>query len=45
MLTASSVFRREIWEPILLPVCKDWNEDLVSGALTASPAITVVHSL
>ena len=30
---------------ILLPVCKDWNEDLVSGALTASPAITVVQSL
>ena len=30
---------------ILLPVCKDWNEDLVSGALTASPAMTAVQSL
>ena len=30
---------------ILLPVYKDWNEDLVSGALTASPAMTVVQSL
>ncbi|MBM6887959.1 toprim domain-containing protein, partial [Pseudoflavonifractor phocaeensis] len=30
---------------ILLPVRKDWNEDLVSGALTASPAMTAVQSL
>ena len=30
---------------ILLPVCKDWNEDLVSGALAVSPAMTAVQSL
>ncbi|OUQ61344.1 hypothetical protein B5E56_04335 [Flavonifractor sp. An112] len=30
---------------ILLPVYKDWNEDLVAGALTASLSMTAVQSL